>query len=373
MQVVIVSTFDTYFDRVNLLREYYSLRGAEVLVLTSDFSHRKKTRYENERADIQLPVMAYKKNLSAHRLYSHHDFSKKVVYELENIKPDLIHALIPCNSLVKALAKYKQKTGARLIFDVNDLWPETMPIQRFKTLYPFQMWRRLRDDFIDVADQIYVECHLFQELLKKKNDEKVHTLYWSRLEEPIQCTFIEKKTFNFCYLGSINHIIDIDLIVRFLDLMNRKKKTVFHIIGNGESKENLIQRVQELGVQVIDHKEVYKQEEKQAIFDQCDYGFNVMKSSVVVGLTMKSLDYMCAGLPLINTIQGDTKTLCESRNIGWNINKETMEEVVDLIYKESAKDLVQKRINIQKVYKEYFTKDSFFHVLDETNVLGEEQ
>lgn len=72
-----------------------------------------------------------------------------------------------------------------------------------------------------------------------------------------------------------------------------------HIIGNGEKKEQFIQEVLAVGVKVIDHKEVYDQREKQEIFDQCNYGLNVMKSSVCVGLTMKSLDYMCAGLPII--------------------------------------------------------------------------
>lgn len=31
-----------------------------------------------------------------------------------------------------------------------------------------------------------------------------------------------------------------------------------------------------------------------------------MKTSVCVGLTMKSLDYYAGGLPIINTIAGDT-------------------------------------------------------------------
>lgn len=58
---------------------------------------------------------------------------------------------------------------------------------------------------------------------------------------------------------------------------------------------------------MIDHKELYDFQRKQEVFDQCNYGFNVMKPSVVVGLTMKSLDYMCAGLPIINTIKGTQK------------------------------------------------------------------
>lgn len=40
MKVVIVCAFDTYFDRVKLLKEYY--KKEDVIVISSDFSHRKK-------------------------------------------------------------------------------------------------------------------------------------------------------------------------------------------------------------------------------------------------------------------------------------------------------------------------------------------
>ena len=42
MKVAIISTFDTFFDRVDLLKEYYQDKGLEVTVITSDYSHRLK-------------------------------------------------------------------------------------------------------------------------------------------------------------------------------------------------------------------------------------------------------------------------------------------------------------------------------------------
>ena len=108
------------------------------------------------------------------------------------------------------------------------------------------------------------------------------------------------------------------------------------------------------------------QREKQEILDQCNYGFNVMKSSVVVGLTMKSLDYMCAGLPIINTIQGDTKNFCEEWNIGFNINKGNIKEIANQVCLESMDVQLQRRKNIQTLYNTYFTKKRFYEVLDKT-------
>ena len=154
------------------------------------------------------------------------------------------------------------------------------------------------------------------------------------------------------------------MITAFLRECSILKKCALHIIGNGENKDAFIQEVLAVGVNVIDHKEVYDQREKQEILDQCNYGFNVMKSSVVVGLTMKSLDYMCAGLPIINTIQGDTKNFCEEWDIGFNINKGNIKEIASQICLESMDVQLQRRKNIQTLYNTYFTKKRFYEVLD---------
>ena len=109
---------------------------------------------------------------------------------------------------------------------------------------------------------------------------------------------------------------------------------------------------------------MYDPVQKQEIFDQCNYGFNVMKSSVVVGLTMKSLDYMCAGLPIINTIKGDTKDFCEEWDIGFNLKKSNIKEVAEQICSESMGVQLQRRKNMQTLYNTYFTKKRFYEVLD---------
>ncbi len=104
-----------------------------------------------------------------------------------------------------------------------------------------------------------------------------------------------------CYLGSINNIIDIPCIgeiIRKFDL-----PVELHIIGDGEKREELCETARNAGAEVIFHGIIYDPKKKQAIFDRCHAGLNIMKSSVYVGLTMKSMDYFAASLPVINNIQ----------------------------------------------------------------------
>lgn len=365
MKVAIVCTFDTYFDRVKLLKEYYSLKHNEVIVITSNFSHRKKQEYINPFADIIIDVKPYYKNLSLARLQSHYDFAKDVKEKLEQIQPDLIHCLIPANSLVKSMAEYKENHDCQLIIDINDLWPETMPINGLEWLPPFKVWKNLREKYLGKADILFTECHLFKEVLQKYKQRKYHVLYWSRLEKPMESHYEYSKDLNFCYLGSMNNIIDIDLIVKLLKECSQYKKTTLHLIGNGESKQSLIDQCKENEIDVIDYHEVYSQEEKQRIFDQCEYGLNVMKPSVVVGLTMKSLDYMLGGLPIINTIQGDTKYFVKTENVGFNVNRDTISSVAQTLSNISKEDMLKQRDNIQKLYQVHFSQEAFFKELDQ--------
>lgn len=64
MNVAIISAFDTYFDRVRLLKRFFEAQGNQVTVITSDFSHRKKEYVQYiSGADILVHARKYRKNL----------------------------------------------------------------------------------------------------------------------------------------------------------------------------------------------------------------------------------------------------------------------------------------------------------------------
>ncbi|MBB5185033.1 hypothetical protein HNQ43_001081 [Faecalicoccus acidiformans] len=369
MKVGIVCAFDTYFDRVSLLKEYYEEKGAEVKVYSSDFSHRKKTKIPlQDPVTIQISTRPYQKNLSIARIRSHIDFSKRAYHAINSQVLDVLHVLIPCNSLAKTMSMYKRKhPQTRLIFDLIDLWPETMPISKWKNRFPFTVWKNVRDRYLDTADLVYTECDLFHRVLHQEGNPKFHTLYWARQEMPLQRKMdLKENEISFCYLGSMNNIIDIDFIAQFCETCSKYKKVKLHLIGDGESKKELIYQVKMKKVEVIDHNKVFDQVEKQKIFDQCHFGFNVMKENVVVGLTMKSLDYMCGQLPIINTIPGDTKDFCEKENIGFHVSHDCIKPMAKVICGQTIQENSIQRENIKSLYLRYFTKQSFVNGINQT-------
>lgn len=322
--VCIINCFDTYEHRVDLLHDYFKSIGAKVRVITSDYRHFEKCRRTDCKEDFEfVEAIPYTKNLSVARLNSHSVLSRTIFKKIEDETFDILWVLVPPNSFVKDAAKYKgTHKETKLIFDLIDLWPETMPISKFKSLPPFTYWKNLRDKYLDAADKIVTECNLYHEKLPKRIDKKkVHTIYLAReVKEYNPNINLPDDKIALCYLGSINNIIDIPTVHDLILNLRNIKPVVIHIVGDGEKRQELIEACNEAGAEVSYHGKVYDPSEKQMIFDSCHYGLNIMKDSVFVGLTMKSMDYFEYGLPIINNIHGDTWNAIERDNLGINID-----------------------------------------------------
>ena len=366
MKAVIVSSSYSYLERVELLKEYYENKGYDTTVLLTDFIHTSKSYANwNKTGYILIKTKPYKKNISVQRLYSHYRFAKDVSRQIERMEIDLLHVLLPANSLTKVAKQYKEKhPNLKMYLDIIDLWPETMPINRFKKSYPFEYWRKLRDDYLGNADGIYCECHLFTEVMNRVDDKRIKTLYWVKTDDPVESNpMLSKDELHLCYLGSINNVIDIDYIAKMCEELRKYQNVVLHIVGDGEKKEELLQKTRATRAEVIYHGLVYEPEKKQGIFDKCHFGLNIMKSSVCVGLTMKSLDYFQAGLPIINNIDGDTEDMIDTYKIGFNGYHALLNEIASL----QEEDYLAMRDNVKKLYYEKFTKEAFLKRLEQND------
>lgn len=318
--VVIINCFDTYEHRVELVKRFFLKQGISTCVITSDWQHFHKQKRQSCPDDYEMVhVQPYTKNFSMARLRSHYNFAKVAVEQAREKNPKLLWVLVPPNALVQYAVDYKRACKqTKLVFDVIDMWPETMPISKFKMVYPLRVWRNLRDKSLNCADAVVTECDLYQSVLREIcDDQKMHTLYLARERtQPEAVVNLPEDRVGLCYLGSINNIIDIPCIGQIIEQI--QGKVDLHILGDGERRQQLINTATAAGANVIYHGKVYDPQLKQQIFDQCHYGLNIMKQSVFVGLTMKSMDYFEGGLPIINTIKGDTWNFVEREKIGIN-------------------------------------------------------
>lgn len=358
MEAVIVSSSYSYLERIELLVEAYKSKGYNTTVVLTDFVHSEKSVVTDEKDNfVFVKTKPYYKNISVQRLYSHYRFAKDAFSKIRQMKVDLLHVLLPANSLAKEANKYKkQNPDVELYFDLIDLWPETMPINRFKNALPFQWWKQLRDKNLGLAKKIFCECDLYKEILGVCHDKRYETLYWVKnAKETHSVPKLEMDHIHLCYLGAINNIIDMDLIVEICQGIAQYYPVTLHIIGKGERKEEFLEKLRTNQVDICDYGVIYDDVKKQQIFDKCHFGLNIMKPSVCVGLTMKSLDYFRGQLPIINSIKGDTTTLVEKYKIGYNCYQDYLMVIQQL----TLEDYLQMRQYVSEMYREKFTREAF--------------
>ncbi len=347
MKAIIVNSSTNFEYRVNLIYDYLTNKGYDVTVIASDFIHTSKTKRNKAEYPYKLiNTYPYKKNISVQRLYSHYRFSKDAFEEIKDTEADILYLVIPQNSNAEIAKRYKRlHPSTKIIMDIVDMWPESLPIKGTE-YFPFSLWAGVRNRNLKYADLIYTECRYYQRKLERYcGNVPMYYFPWLKKYElnkmdlesvesstegiELKQKFIagrirQDKIIRLCYLGSVNNIIDMDNISDIIKSIGQFSGVELHIIGKGERMPIFIDKAESAGAKVINHGAVYDEHEKKSIMDSCDFGINIMKDTVCVGLTMKSIDYMAAGLPMISNIPGDTHELIEKYHMG--INAENLSE-----------------------------------------------
>lgn len=362
MNIAIITNSSSYEPRAEMAAAFFQSRGDKVVKIESDFIHREKVKkLQKQPHTVYINTLPYYHNLSMQRLYSHYDFSRKVSLFLEKKSFDLIYVLIPANSLMKYMALYKGNDRIKLIVDIIDLWPESLPFRYIKKIWPITIWADMRNKYLKEADYIITECALYQEVLKKYiRHVPSDVIYWTKefiCEQP-EWNIIPDQRLHLCYLGSINNILDINFMVELIKEMKLYKEPMLHIIGEGEKKDTLIEQLKEADIFYHFYGPIYEEKKKMRILSGCHYGLNIMKSSVRVGMTMKAVDYMYAGLPLINNIAGDTWDMIEKEKIGYNCNKSILKEAARLAA-ENCYQMKQNSLFIHELYLKLFSREAY--------------
>ena len=357
-----ISSTNHYNVRTGKFVNDYVKKGYDVIYVTSDFDHMTKKRYcfNEYKNSKQLHVISYKKNLSISRILSHLMFSYKTFYMLLACKPELVYVEVPNNSLVKSSAKYKKINNAEIIVDVFDMWPESMPVKTKNMIvnWGFDIWRNFRNKNLKFADQIWIECDYYRELLSaQKINLPMETKYLKlkNAETSIEMKVSEEEI-DLCYLGSINNIIDISLIEKIVSEFAKNKRTRIHIIGDGERKDEFLDILKKNSIEIIDHGKVYEIDKLQEIFNQCWFGINVLREDLAIGITMKSISYFRGGLPIINTVQGDTSRFVEECNIGINVDRHDVKSCVLRILNITKDDLACMKNNTRNLFEQKFAE-----------------
>jgi glycosyltransferase involved in cell wall biosynthesis len=353
MRAEIITCYESNEERARLVFDACVGRGYETIALTSDFSHIRKEKRESVPAGFTaIEARPYRKNLSLSRMLSHRRFAKDAFEHAEKDRPDLIWLMAPANSVIREAKRYKMRfPETKLIIDIIDMWPESLPVNINKDAFPFRIWRKIRRNNIGCCDLLVTECDLYQEILRREYEGEIRTIRWARdSKAQFHKSDLSDDVLSLCYIGSINNIIDADRIADVISKIDMPVK--LHVIGDGESRDAFLSILK--GICELQYHGVIRDEKKKSeIFDLCHAGINIYKEGLYIGLTVKCIDYFEHGLPIINNIKGDTWKLVEDNNAGINIDKDNLVDAKRIM------NMRDSNWNIYQLFEENFTKEVF--------------
>lgn len=341
MKVKVLTCFESNEERATFVYDACRQRGYDVEVITTDFSHIKKIKRDNVPEEFTaIHANPYKINMGIGRILSHMKFARDAFNYIEEDIPDLIWLIAPANSLIKEAHNFKTNhPETKIIVDIIDMWPESLPMKVNKHAFPFSIWRKVRSEHINYMDSLVTECDLYQDILKEEFTKPMHTIYLARDNiQSLNILDLPDDRLSLCYIGSINNIIDTKRIEEIIVSLNRKVD--LHVIGDGENKDAFLSELSRVA-NVLYYGSIYDEDKKTEIFNKCHAGINIYKPGLYIGLTTKCLDYFQNGLPIINNIKGDTWKMVENDKVGFNVGSH-----IDL----KADNIIERRMDNDNVY-----------------------
>lgn len=345
-------------------RSYYLARewqraGHNVLIVTASFTHLRSTQFkvtknvEKHNVDgidfLVFKTPSYEGN-NYKRILSILSFVYRLFKERKNIanqfKPDIVNSSSTFVFDIYPSKKIAQKAGAKLVFEVHDLWPlSPMELGGFSKWHPYIFLMQRAENFAyKYADKVVSILPKTLEYMVEhglREDKFVHVPNGICIEEwdigidlPLEISKLldelknQKKTIigyagNHGIANALNSLLD---AMKFL----QNENVVVLLIGNGQEKQNLMKKVNEQNITNVYFVSAVPKTIIPSLLDKLDILYVGLQNQPVFRFGIspnKLIDYLMAGKPIIQAIKAGNDIVSEA-GCGITIEPENTQEIV---------------------------------------------
>lgn len=323
MRVWIVNPFDNLPlegnrpQRYWLLARAFAQAGHDVTLWTSDFSHsRKAKRVLNAEGDrlrgdgfglVLIKTPEYRKNIGLARIRSHRVFARRWREAAEReAAPEILVASLPPLALGKDALEFCRARHVKFVVDVQDAWPET-----FERVVPRWLLAPLRGTAKKIycgADAVVGVAQRYVDLARAYGASvpmKVFRLGIERRKGELADERDRAGTgLRLAYIGNMGASYDLETVVEGVKGL---EDVTLDLAGSGP-KEPALRKLSE-GCARIRFHGYLDERALRKLLGESDAGLIPMFDSACVGVPGKLADYAAAGLPVLNTLHGETERL----------------------------------------------------------------
>ena len=315
-------------QRYFLMAEAFAAAGCETVLWTADFNHTTKAPRRMspgfvlpDKMEIRLVhERPYASNVSVGRMLSHVGYARRWLAEarreaLRTGWPDLLVVSSPPLSTGAAARKIAKLSGAALVVDVMDAWPET-----FARVAPRFLLSPLagvaKKNYL-AADAVTAVADSYLDLVGKYGCAAPAKRFYHgiRLSSDVAPTPArEDGIVHLVYIGNLGRTYGLSAALRAVAENPRFSLDVAGK-GDGEREVREFSAMESLGGRIKYHGYL-GEEDLSRLLAECDIGIVPMEKESFVGVPYKLADYARASLAVVSSLGGESEALLSRYGAG---------------------------------------------------------
>lgn len=378
MRVWIVNPFDNLPVEGNRPQRYWLMArafvraGHDVTLWTSDFSHYRKRRrdvggrgadfFEDGFRVVLVSTPPYRGHVGLRRILSHCVLARNWARRVrDEPRPDLVVVSSPPLSLCAAVRRHCAERGIPYVVDVQDVWPETF--ERVLPRFALAPLRRIARANYAGAAAASVVAERYADLVKGYGVVAPVRLFPLAMELPEDGVkgggrmAGGRGPLRLVYAGNMGRSYDLATLA---EAVERLDGVVLDVAGAGPAEDGLRRRA--AACPRIRVHGYLGERELRELLASSDVGVVPMFDDSCVGVPGKLADYAAAGLPVLNSLAGETERLVAEARAGFSYRAGDCDSLCHAIEAVRSADFaalrtgaaaLAKRFDARAVYGEY--------------------
>ena len=301
--------------------------GWDVTLVTSDLDAKKGTYARrdgpNDRRALDLEVEGVRAALVWAFHYERNDwrramnwltFYRSVTAIERRLAPDVVIGSSPQLFAAAAGARLAKRTRSPFVFEVRDLWPESLVAAGGSQGLSYRVLERVANSLYARADLIVVLAEGVREHLVERGVDREKMVFVPNgvdpgvFEERTAVVGGGRDSFTLIYAGAHGPANGLEVVLDAAHELRDDPRFRFVLVGGGPSKAALVADARRRGLSAVEFRDPVPRSEVPGLLAEADAGLMVLRDSPLFAFGVspnKLFDYLAAGLPVVNNVPGE--------------------------------------------------------------------
>ena len=266
---------------------------------------------------------------------------------------------------------YAKKHKVKSYLYCYDLWPDSLAAGGIgKESMVYKYFQKVSNKIYKNVDEILVTSKSFINYFQKQHGIKEHITYFPQYCEDIYAEVKgddKKESYDYVFAGNIGKVQSVETIIKAANIVKDDKSIKIHIVGDGSNLEQCKSLANELNLTNVTFYGRHSIEEMPKFYSMASAMLVTLTKNEIISNTLpgKVQSYMCAGKPIIASINGETKMIMDEANCGLYCDAEDYAGLAKLMLEFKKRDIKEFAYNSKKYYEDNFKKEIFFKKLND--------